>query len=488
MERFSLTVLKNSTFGVAAQIIIKVLSFIFSVLIIRNLGADDFGQYAAVLAFTGTFAILSDLGLGVYSIRQIARWRDQPEGLEKARDLYSNILSLRILLAFLTIFVLTAAAWLTGRPIMLVGAIALNAFSLILYGFQGSGEAVLMGFERIDITSGARVLNQLAFVIVGAAALWLGLGYFGLIIANLIGVLMMGFACWRGVANLGIFPQRIRLSTWLPLIRASLPFGVIGFALGLSYKFDSVLLNIFRSNTETGYYNAAYNLIFSLLIFSNALNTALYPSLTRQAVSAPQKLPQIYGRILRYLMVLSLPIAIGVSILANQMVLFLYENEFMPAVPALQILIWVLPLMYTSEFLGYVVLIADKEDRVARAVLISTAFNVIVNSFLVPRYGFIAASIMTVLTEMILVSQYIWSIKSLIHQIDLNKTFLRPLIAAIIMGLVVLLVHSQLSLIVNVALGGAVYLGSLLLLGVIGKDELRFIRAIRMPDKESLVP
>ena len=55
MKDFSLTVLRNSAFGMAAQLAIKVLSFGFSVLIIRHLGAETFGQSAAVLAFAGMF-------------------------------------------------------------------------------------------------------------------------------------------------------------------------------------------------------------------------------------------------------------------------------------------------------------------------------------------------------------------------------------------------------------------------------------------------
>ncbi|MES4792646.1 MAG: flippase, partial [Chloroflexota bacterium] len=108
---------------------------------------------------------------------------------------------------------------------------------------------------------------------------WLSLGYYGLIFANLLGILLMAFLCWRGVHRLGVRAQRPRTTVWPRLLRASIPFGIIGFTLGLSYKLDSVLLNIFRGDTETGYYNAVYNLVFSAAILSNALNTALYPSL-----------------------------------------------------------------------------------------------------------------------------------------------------------------------------------------------------------------
>jgi O-antigen/teichoic acid export membrane protein len=481
MTKFSVTVLRNSAFNMGAQLLIKLLSFGFSVLIVRQLGAETFGQYAAVLAFVAMFAILSDLGLSPYAVREVARWRDAPDGQEHIRTLYVNALMLRLLLSLLTIVLLVLAAWLTGRPLLMVGAIALNGLGLILYSIQGTSDAVLSGFERLDLGAKAKVFNQLAFVMLGALALWWGTGYYGLIIANLLSVAFMTYMCWRGVSALEVHPGHIVGQQWPALLRASLPFAVIGFALGLSYKFDSVLLNIFRSDAETGYYSGVYNLVFSAVIISNVLNTALYPSLARQAANAPDRLPEIYERSLRYLLMLALPIAVGGWALADQVVPFLFTLDYLPAVPALQILIWVVPLMFVSEFLGYVVVVAGKEKHVARSVLISTGFNVLLNLLLVPRYGFIAAAAMTVATEAILVSQYLWLLRSTTRQFNWGQLFLRPLVAALLMGGVALILHPYVPWFANAAICGIAYLLLLVVLGVIGRDEVRFVHRIVSP-------
>ena len=157
----------------------------------------------------------------------------------------------------------------------------------------------------------ARVYNQVTFVTLGGVVLLLGWGYYGLILATLCGVGVMTYTCWRGVRSLNIQIRKPDLQSWKRLLTASLPFGIIGFALGLSYKFDTVLLNIFRSDAETGFYNAAYNLVFSTVLFSNVLNTALYPSLSRQSVNDPANLNRSYERSLRYLLMFALPVAVG---------------------------------------------------------------------------------------------------------------------------------------------------------------------------------
>lgn len=478
MRQFSQVVARNSAVGMAAQLVIKILSFGFSVLIVRRLGVEAYGQYAAVLAFGALFVFLADLGLSPYAVREIARRRDAVDGTEQANRVFGNIIVLRFLLALLAALLLIGTAWLTGRPLIMIGAIALGTLGLIMYSFQGASDAMLAGFERLDLSAGAKVLYQIIFVLVGAGALLFGFGYYGLIIANLLGILLMTLACWRGARSLGLRPARPNPADWLALLRASLPFGIIGFTLGLSYKFDSVLLNIFRSDAETGYYNAAYNLVFSTVILSNVINTALYPSLTRQAATGPDMLPAIYARALRYLLVLALPIAVGASILADQLVPFLFKAEYLPAVPALQIVIWVVPLMFCSEFLGYVVLIRGQERSAARAIVISTSINVGLNLLLVPLFGFIGAATMTVVTEAILVGQYVWMLRAELRQLDWGQILLRPLLAALLMGGAVLALRG-LPLLLNVAIGGGVYGLLLLALGSLGRDELQFVRGLR---------
>jgi O-antigen/teichoic acid export membrane protein len=476
MNKFSAIVLRNSTFGMVAQFLIKILSFGFSVLVVRRLGATDFGQYSGVIAFVSTFAFLSDLGLGPYSIREIARLRDRPDGHAQAAQLYGNVLRLRLLLSLVTVVLVTAAAWMTGRPLIMVAAIGLNGLGLFLYAVQGGSEAVLSGFERLDISATARVLNQLVFVLLGALVLFLGLGYFGLVVSGLVGTAVLTVICWRGVRSLGVFPAPPRREDWLSLLKMSLPFGIITLALGLSYKFDTVLLTIFRGDAETGYYNAAYNLVFSAVVFSNVINTAMYPSLSRHSVHSPQNLPGIYSRTLRYMMAVSLPIAVGIWALAEHLVPFLYTAKYMPAVQALQIVVWVVPLMFASEFLGYIVVIANQERVVARSVVISTCVNIGANLILVPRFGFVAAAVMTVLTEAVLVGQYVWALREQLARTDLKAAVLLPLLSALLMGVVLVVVRAWMGLLPCILIGGLVYMVLLFFFRVIGLEDIRSFR------------
>jgi len=478
MERFASIVTRNSSAGAAAQLLIKLLSFGFAVLIVRQLGAEEFGQYAAIGAFASLFLFIGDLGLSPYAVRQVARLRDQPDGPTQINRLFNDIVSLRLILTTFGCCVMLVSAWLSGRPWVMIGAMALTAIGMITYAVEGTSEAFLAGYERLDITAGAKVIYQIIFVTLGSLVLLQGLGYYGLIYATLISIAALTFTCWLGVRRIGIQLTWPRASLWGPMLRASLPFGVITFALGLSYKFDSVLLNIYRSDAETGYYNAAYNLVFSMVTISTVINTSLYPSLTRQAIAAPQTLPVIYERMLRYLLIISLPIAVGGSLLAEPLVDFLFGPAYAPAAPALQIVLWTVPLMFLSEFLSYVVVVAGEEKRVARAIIMSTSFNVALNLALLPRYGIVAAAATTVLTEALLVLQCLWFLRDTLRPIRWGSMLVRVGGASILMGTMVA-AAPWLPLLARIAAGALIYAALLLSLRVIGAEEWRFLRRLQ---------
>lgn len=484
MSGLSNIVAKNSIFSLIGQIGIRVLSFCFSVFVVRRLGGVAYGQYATVLAYVNIFAIVSDLGLASYGLREIAK------DSKKTSGIFSNIVALRLVLSLPAVVLTTGFAVLSGRSPDLVMGIFVASCGLFLYAVQGPLDMLLMAKERLDYSAVFSVVNQLIFVCLGTLVLLKGYGVIGLIIVSMCGVLAM--ACLSFIViqrHLGGLQWQVAPGMWLYLVKAALPFGVIGFTLGISYKVDTVLLQYFQGDAVTGWYNAAYNLIFMLMTISHAVNIALYPSMVRQSATDPGKMTRIYSRALKYMLVLALPIAAGTSVLADKIVFFLYSEEFSAAILPLRILIWVLPLMFLSELLGYIVVIHNQERKVARSIGVSTSVNLILNLILIPRFGLKAASVITVLTEAVLVAQYLWMLRRDLASVDRVSAFVKPVLAAAAMGVIVFLlrqlsvfgaVDSKAGLLALIGSGAITYAVGLLALGGVERKELAFLRRMAM--------
>jgi len=99
-----------------------------------------------------------------------------------------------------------------------------------------------------------------------------------------------------------------------------------------------------------------------------------------------------------------------------------------------------------------------------------------VNLVLVPRFGFVAAAVMTVLTEAILVGQYVFSLRKQLARTDLKAGLLLPLVSAGVMGGVLVLARGWMGLLACILVGAIIYTALLLGFRVIGLEDIRSFR------------
>jgi O-antigen/teichoic acid export membrane protein len=160
-------------------------------------------------------------------------------------------------------------------------------------------------------------------------------------------------------------------------------------------------------------------------------------------------------------------------------VTLLYGPDLANAARPLAVLAWVIPLMFLSEFLGYVAIIVGRETLAARANWVASGSNVALNLALIPLFGVTAAALVTVLTEIVLVVQYFGSLRGVGLLAQLRDTYGRTLLVVGAL-LVVMVAASQLRDVPVLPLGCAAvvfYFGAAALCGAVGRDEWRYARA-----------
>ncbi len=472
MRSLSATVARNSIFATLSQLALKVITFTFSVYVVRRLGGENFGQYSAVMAFVGIFAIFSELGIVQYAIREIVRDRS------KATYFLWNHIFLRILLSIGVILGITALAALVGYSPFMVLAIFIASCGLLLQSVAGTLDVILWGTERVDLSSMLAVVNQLAFVILGTIALVTGHGVIALILASFGGAFTSTVVSFWLIRKHKLCPFAFQLAPrdWWKLIRTGIPFGIITFTSLLSFKVDTVFLSLWKGNEVTGWYNVAYNLIFSFSALAAGFQGALTPSMAKEYVNSPDRVSRWYKASMRFVYMFFVPITVGVTLLSDQIIRFLYTASYAPAGPALRVLIWVLPMMMVTDLSGGIATVVMKERAGARVRAVNAGFNILLNLFAIPRYGLMGAAVVTVLTEIVGMVQFVHLLWGDIQWREVLRSFVRPTLAAVAMGAVVFMVR-DLYLPLTIAIGAAAYMVSLLLLGAISPGEVRSIRA-----------
>ncbi|MEZ4670777.1 MAG: flippase [Anaerolineae bacterium] len=389
------TIARNTAFGVGAQLVLRAASFIFQIAVINNLGDESFGKYNIVVGWATLFGVLGDLGITQYLTREIARDR------LSAQQLFWNSVALRFLLAIVAGIVTAISALLIGYSTEIIVGCIIFTSSYLFQAMLAPLTSLVVGYERIDISSLFTVVTQVLFWVFGAIVMFLGLGFQWIVLANVINLPIVTFFMYRAVRRNNLGPPRFHITTadWWPLIRASLPFGAMQLSLSFAYRMDTIILSRTATDEIVGWYNVAYSLTLTLLTATRAYNEAVLPSLSRAYASGIETARNWYFSSVKVMAFLGLPLCVGGMVLAAKIVATLYKPEYAPAALALAILIWDIPFNVYHAFGGAVANSMKEERKVSSIFVVLSILNLVLNLVLIPSLGMIGASFATVLTD-----------------------------------------------------------------------------------------
>lgn len=467
-------VAKNSLVPMLASLVNKGIDFAFALLRLRILTPAGEGSYTFAIVFIGYFEILTRFGLGTLLTREVAKDRTQ------ANRYFANTVALRALL------------WLGSLPLMLlvgllyarfgglrrdeVWAIILFAVALFFANVADAVSAAFNAYEKMEYPAGLSVGVALGKVALGALVLLWGWGFVGL--AGVSVVMNVAQATWllllmhrhlftpRPERNAAF--QRGMLATSFPLMLNHLLATVF-------FRVDVLILKPFKGEATVGLYGAAYKYIDGLNVIPAYFTLAIFPIMSRLAQSARDSLARAYILSLRLLLMISLPVAVATTFLAEPLILILGGAQYLPhSRVALQILIWSIPIGFINSVTQYVLIAVDQQRFLTRAFLIGVTFNVVANLLFIPRYSYQAAAVNTILSEVALLLPFYYCLRRNLARVPWVGLAWRPAAAAGAMALTMAALRSF-SLLLALFVGVIVYLVGLVVVGTFRDADLAMV-------------
>lgn len=423
-------VVQNSAFPIGAALFNKGLDLAFALVMLRVLGPVDAGKYAWVGVVLAYLDILLNFGMNTWLTREVAR---APARL--GADL-GRVLGAR------------AALWggVGAITLGLVGPLADLlaitpdvglALGLLVLGMAPSGvaaalSAVCQGHERMDYPAAVTVLTTVLKVALGLLALALGFGFVGLagvaLVVNLItlvalAVLFVDLVGWPRL--------EFGAGASLALGAAAYPFMLNNLLASLFFRLDFLLLRPLAGDAALGWYSAAYRVLDGLNLIPAHFTLALFPLLARHGQADRAALARVYARALKVLLAMSLPASVGIALLAEPLVGLVAGPAYLPeAAWALRVLIWFLPFSFVNGVTQYVLLAVDRQRFLTLAFVLATVFNLGANLVLIPRASYLAAALVTVLSEVVLLGPFWWAVTRALPPVSLLGQAWRPAVAA----------------------------------------------------------
>lgn len=470
-------ILSNTTYLLAANIIQKLFSLGYFVYYVRILGPSGAGLFDPIRSIIPIALVIIDFSLSSVLTRETAR------APHRALEYTNNVLSVKVMLAIVAyIIALAINAFvdfnqLTRTLLFLVGiVVALDMFTMTY-------TAALRGLQIFRYEAIGIVLTSFTTVVTGVISFKMNVGIPGLMIAFVAGSLVnFSFMLTMIKRKLGAYPRLtwngevIRQFTGiaLPILTAAL------LAKLFTYS-DRYLLLKYSGKSEVGIYVAANKAPFALEFVAATFAASLLPAMSNYFVHARDQLGKILEQAFRYLLMFSIPLAVGIFVLSEPLMLKLFGQHFKDAAVPLSIMVCALPLIYLNFPVGSFLIATNRQIwntiNLGTAVVVSIILNVILQ----PRYGVVGAAITVLVSYSILFTMGIIQVRRVtrIEGKRIVAVLIKTVIASAVMAVPLIMLQQQFSPYFLVIPGGIIYLAALFMLGELrAKDFHLILRAL----------
>lgn len=384
----------NILWLVAGRISGDVCLLIFYVALSRLFGQVGIGHYAFAMSLTGIFAYFADFGLHRFSVRTWPRSPDEfPARLGEVLLLRFTLLPI----VACALLLLTALLGLDGQQRLVVLIIGVHQ---LLFTLANGWLAAFVAHQESRLSSlldlGAKVMT----VMVGT-----GLMLVGADLPVVLTAMPLATVCLLIVA---VFMVRRRYGPVVLTLRPGAVMRTVSSARAsflsvsarqIAIRSDVVLLGLLMGPAAAGVYSVGQRVVWMLISVPGLAATAILSQASILHVKNRERFAGFYRRSMNLSILLGVPAASGLFLVAEDIINVIFGLEFSQAVPVLRTLSLFLLLSVLRNVLSSFLTACDLEGARARAEWVGAACGVVLQLWLIPMYGVVGAAMAMVLME-----------------------------------------------------------------------------------------
>lgn len=478
--------LKDTIKYLPAQIAPGIVGFISIPIITRIFLPQEYGNYSLAMA---TVMVLTTLG--GWLPMAIIRFYPAYERDKKLDLFYGNILrltfiSILVIIFTYLIFIFSIKIHISSKLyfFMLIGIcvfIAIAIFNVLQYFLRSK--------KQVGWYSRFAIWKSVMGFGFGIALIFLfKLGIEGLLWGIVLSIsFVMPFLWKKSLGDISIIYSKLKLSLVKDLANYSFPLVIGNLAAWILSLSDRYILEFFRGGQEVGIYSASYNISEkSIMLLTSLFMLASGPiSIHIWEKEGKKKSREFVNKITRYYLIACIPAIIGLSVLSKPILNIMTGEQYFEGykiVPfvTLGMLFLGLQQRFQAGFIFY-----KKTGYITFAIVTSGLLNLFLNFLFIPRYGYLAAAITTLISYafllflMIILSRplFVWNFPF--------KSLAKVTCASAIMGIIVYYVGNSLTslvlvnLISGICIGVAVYFLMLILLKEFSQEEIQIFNILK---------
>ncbi len=418
---------KNSAYLFSATGISALLSMVQSILAARMLGVAGFGILGIIIMFTSVINKFASFRMSEMVIKYVGAYTengDQPRAAAVFKAAALAEMSASIVAYGLIWLLAPLGARYFAKDASLATWFTLYGLIVLANLIAESSTGLLQIFNRFRQIAAMNILQNVITLLLTVLAFFTNGGMREVLLAYLVGkaISAMGitfFALAEATRRWGkgwwLAPLKVLSAKARELTHFAISTN-ISASLSLINK-DSELLwvSLFRSPIEAGYYKLALSLVNLVQMPVSPLPQTTYPELSREAA---RKNWGNFRYILRQGSLMAggytLVVSIGLVLLGQALISILFKPAFLPAYPAMVILLAGFLVANTFYWNRIALLALGKPDFSTMINLVLAIIKVIGIILLVPVYGYLASAALLAASYAIGVSLSVWRVYTLL--------------------------------------------------------------------------
>lgn len=463
-------VIKNYLYNLSYQILTIILPIITVPYVTRIFTSEDLGNYGFYNSIVSYFSLFAMLGIGIYGTKQIAAARNVSSTFW---NIYAIQLTAGILALFVYVITLVSIPKMSGMVPIILGIVLLTKMIDISWLFTGKED-----FKKITLRNTmvkvAGVISIFTFI---KSSEDLYLYIFLIVIFDFLGQFVMWIPAKKFIKRPS-FDTKIIKKNLHPIVLLFLP----QVAISLYVVLDRTLLGLLGSYSDVGIYEQGQKLTSILLTVVSSLGAVMLPRVANLLSERKEKEAQNMVRfsfILYNLIIF--PMIFGLIAINEIFVKLFLGQNFQDVKYVLYIIVFNIMFIGWTNILGYQVLVVrNKNKEFMLSTTIPAIVSVAVNITVIPFFGYIGASITSVVVEFLVFAiQWYYSRNIINKNLLFNKDLAKIICSSLVMfGVVmtckmILGLDGIIGLIIYLAVGGISYLGMLFLLRTVNIKEMK---------------
>ena len=463
-------VIKNYLYNLSYQILTIILPIITVPYVTRIFTSEALGNYIFYNSIVSYFSLFAMLGIGVYGTKQIAAASD-------VSSTFWNIYAIQLIASILSIFVYIIVVFsipqMEGIVPLIVGITLFANMMDISWLFSGKED-----FKKITIRNVViRVIGVISIFTFVKSSDDLYLYVFLIVIFDFLGQFVMWVPAKKFIKRPS-FNTRIMKKNLHPIVLLFLP----QVAISLYVVLDRTLLGLLGSYSDVGIYEQGQKLVSILLKVVSSLGVVMLPRVANLLSERRDKEAQNmvkFSFILYNLIIF--PMIFGLIAVNEVFVKLFLGQNFQDVKYVLYVIVLNIMFVGWTNILGYQVLVVrNKNKEFMLSTTIPAFVSVAVNVAVIPFFGYIGASITSVVVEILVFAiQWYYSRNIINKNLLFNKDLVKIICSSLVMFGAVMLCKMTLGLdgiiglIIYLAVGCISYLGMIFLLKTVNIREMK---------------